>query len=179
MSYNELDDEADYGFRFGQLNLQDDPRFSQYSAAYNRPQFPIYPSHQAFSPPPQSPYMSQPHLPHLQSQTPFIPYQQWQSPPMSPMPSYDQHPHSSFADDGQARWQSYSNPPQWSNPSQQTYQGYIPQYQPQYEPPMPTKFRALAPWSGPPKQEAERERKAYHPQPPARRSDWVMWVGNV
>lgn len=25
----------------------------------------------------------------------------------------------------------------------------------------------------------ERERKAYHPQPPARRSDWVMWVGNV
>jgi hypothetical protein len=25
----------------------------------------------------------------------------------------------------------------------------------------------------------DRERKAYHPQPPARRSDWVMWVGNV
>ena len=35
-----------------------------------------------------------------------------------------------------------------------------------------------------PRTEAEspergRERKAYHPQPPARRSDWVMWVGNV
>ena len=27
--------------------------------------------------------------------------------------------------------------------------------------------------------DTERERKAYHPQPPARRSDWVMWVGNV
>ncbi|WVQ73352.1 hypothetical protein IAR50_002920 [Cryptococcus sp. DSM 104548] len=25
----------------------------------------------------------------------------------------------------------------------------------------------------------EPERKAYHPQPPSRRSDWVMWVGNV
>lgn len=25
----------------------------------------------------------------------------------------------------------------------------------------------------------ERERKDYHPQPPARRSEWVMWVGNV
>jgi len=45
-------------------------------------------------------------------------------------------------------------------------------------------------WSGPsrleprtgddsPDKEKERERKAYHPQPPARRSDWVMWVGNV
>ena len=45
-------------------------------------------------------------------------------------------------------------------------------------------------WSGPsrptvrtsaesPDREKERERKAYHPQPPARRSDWVMWVGNV
>ncbi|WRT68015.1 uncharacterized protein IL334_004990 [Kwoniella shivajii] len=44
-------------------------------------------------------------------------------------------------------------------------------------------------WSGPsrpPKElsilqekEKERERKAYHPQAPARRSDWVMWVGNV
>ncbi|GMK53986.1 hypothetical protein CspeluHIS016_0105720 [Cutaneotrichosporon spelunceum] len=27
--------------------------------------------------------------------------------------------------------------------------------------------------------ERERERKEYHPQPPARRSEWVMWVGNV
>ena len=45
-------------------------------------------------------------------------------------------------------------------------------------------------WSGPshppfhvraesPEKEKEKERKAYHPQPPARRSDWVMWVGNV
>lgn len=25
----------------------------------------------------------------------------------------------------------------------------------------------------------DRERKEYHPQPPARRSEWVMWVGNV
>jgi hypothetical protein len=28
-------------------------------------------------------------------------------------------------------------------------------------------------------EEKERERKAYHPQPPAKRSEWVMWVGNV
>lgn len=42
-------------------------------------------------------------------------------------------------------------------------------------------------WAGPsrpvvnesPEKEDTRERKAYHPQPPARRSDWVMWVGNV
>lgn len=36
-------------------------------------------------------------------------------------------------------------------------------------------------WSGPTvgDNQRERERKAYHPQPPARRSDWVMWVGNV
>ncbi|KLT45073.1 hypothetical protein CC85DRAFT_241360 [Cutaneotrichosporon oleaginosum] len=27
--------------------------------------------------------------------------------------------------------------------------------------------------------DGERERKEYHPQPPARRSEWVMWVGNV
>lgn len=25
----------------------------------------------------------------------------------------------------------------------------------------------------------DKERKEYHPQPPARRSEWVMWVGNV
>lgn len=30
-----------------------------------------------------------------------------------------------------------------------------------------------------PENEETKERKAYHPQPPARRSDWVMWVGNV
>jgi hypothetical protein len=36
-------------------------------------------------------------------------------------------------------------------------------------------------WSGPAAKDnqRERERKAYHPQAPARRSDWVMWVGNV
>lgn len=36
-------------------------------------------------------------------------------------------------------------------------------------------------WSGPAvgDSQRDRERKAYHPQPPARRSDWVMWVGNV
>ena len=40
-------------------------------------------------------------------------------------------------------------------------------------------------WSGPPRGFAplesgkDRERKPYHPQPPVRRSDWVMWVGNV
>lgn len=47
-------------------------------------------------------------------------------------------------------------------------------------------------WSGPSGEEAksspaagsqrpipDRERKEYHPQPPARRSEWVMWVGNV
>ncbi|ORY22021.1 YT521-B-like domain-domain-containing protein [Naematelia encephala] len=37
-------------------------------------------------------------------------------------------------------------------------------------------------WSGPSRPDIvdkERERKAYHPQAPARRSDFVMWVGNV
>ncbi|KAL7420727.1 hypothetical protein Q5752_004678 [Cryptotrichosporon argae] len=36
-------------------------------------------------------------------------------------------------------------------------------------------------WSGPARAEPAPavERKEYHPQPPARRSDWVMWVGNV
>jgi hypothetical protein len=28
-------------------------------------------------------------------------------------------------------------------------------------------------------QPSDKERKEYHPQPPARRSEWVMWVGNV
>jgi hypothetical protein len=32
---------------------------------------------------------------------------------------------------------------------------------------------------GPFVDEKARERKAYHPQPPTNRSDWVMWVGNV
>jgi hypothetical protein len=36
-------------------------------------------------------------------------------------------------------------------------------------------------WSGQAKDgdDGEKERKAYHPQAPAKRSDWVMWVGNV
>ena len=33
-------------------------------------------------------------------------------------------------------------------------------------------------WSGPGRK-PERERKAYHPQAPVNRSDWVMWVGNI
>lgn len=35
--------------------------------------------------------------------------------------------------------------------------------------------------SGPisPTDSKEPERKSYHPQPPSKRSDWVMWVGNV
>lgn len=170
----EQDDEADYGFRFGQLNLQDDARFAQ---AYSpipfvpRPQFPTYPSHHphAYASPLQSPY-----IPNQPTQSPFIPYQQWQSPPMSPMPSYARARHSSFAEEPQTPWQQYQ---QWSP---QSYQVYTP-YQPPYEtPPVQNQPRGVRmSWSGPTKQEGERERKAYHPQPPARRSDWVMWVGNV
>jgi hypothetical protein len=34
-------------------------------------------------------------------------------------------------------------------------------------------------WAGPSQDSPEKERKPYHPQAPSRRSDWVMWVGNV
>ena len=50
--------------------------------------------------------------------------------------------------------------------------------------PMPVNWRNRQnrmSWSGPAKdhEDGEKERKAYHPQAPAKRSDWVMWVGNV
>jgi hypothetical protein len=90
----------------------------------------------------------------------------------------------------------------WMPPAPQ-YNYYQPQYQPQHNPreqhhaPRPpmapqgvqqhrTSFAEQRPpanraaWTGQAMgDQRDRERKAYHPQPPARRSDWVMWVGNV
>lgn len=40
--------------------------------------------------------------------------------------------------------------------------------------PGPSKPRPISPADS-----KEPERKSYHPQPPSKRSDWVMWVGNV
>lgn len=53
-----------------------------------------------------------------------------------------------------------------------------------HAPAMPTNWRNRQnrmSWSGQAKDgdDGEKERKAYHPQAPAKRSDWVMWVGNV
>lgn len=241
-SRNEQDDEEDYGFRFGQLTM-DDERFNPPSYGFN-PSAPafngrssytasggVYQQHPTQSPmysTPSSPYIPhQHHLQHhpLQAQTPFIPYQHWSSPPMSPaMSSHQQYAagrarHGSFAEDmrmtqppwtpnqGQPRGypqlpshqinptmhhQSPSMPPSaWTSPSApSSYQFYTPhqQYQTQFETPSPNvpmtpKFRNRMSWSGPPGKlegaDKERERKAYHPQAPAKRSDWVMWVGNV
>nr|XP_018262113.1 uncharacterized protein I303_05128 [Kwoniella dejecticola CBS 10117]OBR84271.1 hypothetical protein I303_05128 [Kwoniella dejecticola CBS 10117] len=102
---------------------------------------------------------------------------------------------------------SYSGgpPSTWTSPSMpSTYGFYTPQQQqqPTMEPRIndwgqaPPNYRGQAyrrdgrqSWSGPSRmtkeiagpqeKEKEQERKAYHPQAPARRSDWVMWVGNV
>ncbi|RSH90889.1 hypothetical protein EHS25_010065 [Saitozyma podzolica] len=50
-------------------------------------------------------------------------------------------------------------------------------------PPPPQRQANRMSWSGPSRGPNipvdDRLRKAYHPQPPAKRSDWVMWVGNV
>lgn len=51
-----------------------------------------------------------------------------------------------------------------------------PQQRPIYQN-SPNRMARTGPVTG--ESQKERERKAYHPQPPARRSDWVMWVGNV
>lgn len=159
---NELDDEEDYGFRFGQLTMDDERfRYDGFNPAFSpRPAYPTY-THSPYAPsssyaPSQSPYPTSPvpqspYIPHIQ-QSPFIPYQHW-TPPMSPV---QRRPET---------WQ-YTPPAQFYTP-----------YQPQFETP-PQKFRNRESWNGP-KQEPDRERKPYHPLPPAKRSDWVMWVGNV
>lgn len=97
------------------------------------------------------------------------------------------------------------HPAQWVTPAPSSpYSNYTPFQHvdaPLASPTTPQGFQHRGPWTGPhqrppyatgpnrtswigpvgaeSQRERERERKAYHPQPPARRSDWVMWVGNV
>lgn len=54
-----------------------------------------------------------------------------------------------------------------------------------WDPPSPPQQRPASrtSWTGPSRSVNfpgdDRQRTPYHPQPPARRSDWMMWVGNV
>nr|XP_019045374.1 hypothetical protein I302_05763 [Kwoniella bestiolae CBS 10118]OCF24304.1 hypothetical protein I302_05763 [Kwoniella bestiolae CBS 10118] len=134
--------------------------------------------------PPMSPAMSS---------TPFRP----PPPPLPPL-----HPRHGSAGEYQGYYRaSYSGPTStWTSPSMPSTYGFYSPYQQQLptmetiRPPQSSEWSQSSPirrtarqsWSGPsrnPKdvalQEKEKERKAYHPQAPARRSDWVMWVGNV
>jgi hypothetical protein len=83
--------------------------------------------------------------------------------------------------------QAYYNPPSvWNTPST-TSAPYSTSFYTPYQPQTPT-MDSQRNWSsrphrqsvsGPSHESPEKERRAYHPQPPSRRSDWVMWVGNV
>lgn len=108
----------------------------------------------------------------------------WSNPPLSPAMSYNQSGQShigTIEPYGQARQGYYPTPlSNWCGPGQGTPTwGSRP---PRNSIPTPARsgtFNRMS-WSGPSKQEEKfRERKAYHPQPPANRTDWVMWVGNV
>lgn len=92
----------------------------------------------------------------------------WNSPPMSPaIGTIDSRRASAMDDYGRQAFY-----PQWNNAASGSYR---PPRGPMTGPPRPANRMS---WSGPSKDKLA-ERKAYHPQPPANRSDWVMWVGNV
>jgi hypothetical protein len=106
----------------------------------------------------------------------------WPNPPLSPAMGYNQSLQGHMGEPyGHAR-QGYPStpPPNWGGP-QQACPAWGSRL-PRNSIPAPVRsgtFNRMS-WSGPSKQEEKaRERKAYHPQPPANRSDWVMWVGNV
>ena len=113
-------------------------------------------------------------------QMPSSPYaprmdQMWNSPPMSPAMGFP--PQGSMIESYGG--QGYYPPPQssWGHASS-AWNSRPPRN------PIPTPLRSgtfnRMSWSGPSKQDAKtKERKAYHPKPPANRSEWVMWVGNV
>ena len=99
----------------------------------------------------------------------------WQTPPLSPTQSYygAHSRHHSFAGELAPQSSPLSTPgPPSAFVSRQSY-GASPGWNGGRAPNRRS-------WSGPPREmDKERERKAYHPQAPAHRSDWVMWVGNV
>ncbi|WWD05329.1 hypothetical protein V865_003402 [Kwoniella europaea PYCC6329] len=174
-------------------NFYPPPRPFQYPAYSYSP----YPDGHAPSPMnPAQPFgiWTSPPISPAMSSTPFRP------PPPGPPPP----PHSRHGSAGDYRGfyrASYSGPPSaWTSPSMPSTFGFYTPYQQQQHtmetirPPLTNEWSQSPPlrrnsrqsWSGPPRnpkdavlQEKERERKAYHPQAPARRSDWVMWVGNV
>ena len=104
------------------------------------------------------------------SQHPFPP-SAWSSPALSPaaqqQPFMRHARHGSLVDTNPVPYSPYFPPTNFPQPGQSS----------QWKPTRAVNRRS---WSGPAQpQDQERERKAYHPQAPARRSDWVMWVGNV
>jgi hypothetical protein len=131
-------------------------------------------------------------------------YGMWASPPMSPAPMQYRHSRQqSYVDefggvrgmqnvplggmpmppqDGRSMYYNTA-PSAWTTPSTVSAPFFSP-----YQPNTPTMEPHIRSWSSrahrqsftaPLQNTPEKERKAYHPQPPSRRSDWVMWVGNV
>lgn len=118
-------------------------------------------------------------------------------------PYYDQGPRQGWPPSGPSSPYAYYPPYQHQPPPPRGYQNQHQRPPPRdYHPPRPplppqnfSQHRGS--WAGPDQRpppanqnrmswsgqaggdSKDRERKAYHPQPPARRSDWVMWVGNV
>ncbi|ORX37191.1 YT521-B-like domain-domain-containing protein [Kockovaella imperatae] len=92
---------------------------------------------------------------------PAFPPSTWSSPPMSPVQSYYR---------GHGRHQSFAE--ESPNPAHHPPSSFQPMSSNR-----PWRAPERRSWSGPGSERMER--KAYHPQAPANRSDWVMWVGNV
>ncbi|WVQ96341.1 hypothetical protein IAU59_003445 [Kwoniella sp. CBS 9459] len=133
----------------------------------------------------------------------------WPSPPMSPhqaaaAAAFSPHPprHASIDEYGVPAQDGYygsNTPSAWTTPTIPSNYGFFPSYpqnpSPVVRPPGQSPAPVAQPfrkpnrtsWSGPSRPvrdtttspDQARERKAYHPQAPTGRSDWVMWVGNV
>ena len=118
---------------------------------------------------------------------PTGPLPSWNTPsvpsPYAFYSAYQQHAPSTTMRSGQEAWSTDTSPALGQGAFAQRGSWTV---QPS---PFNSQFNRTS-WSGPsrptvrtsaesPDRENERERRAYHPQPPARRSDWVMWVGNV
>ena len=101
------------------------------------------------------------------------PRSQWTTPtPSSPYPHYT--PYQQQPAESAVRPAASPMPSQGYQQQRASWTGY--QQRPAFQ-----NSPSRTPWSGPTANgnTREKERKAYHPQAPARRSDWVMWVGNV
>lgn len=153
-------------------------RSAQTSPLNPSPPYPHQTSHQPFSRPNT-----------VQTQSSF--QGMWHTPQMSPVqgPNHFSPRQERPIMDGQM----FYGPSTWTTPSS-AYTFYTPYQPPVREQWSPAPSPAVPQttwsspqirqnrqsWSGPSKGgEKERERKPYHPQAPARRSDHVMWVGNV